>query len=39
MLDAVIQGTPVANFPSTDCDIASEFGPNNIVINLTFCEL
>lgn len=32
------QGTPVANFPSTNCNIASEFAPNNIVINLTFCK-
>ncbi len=31
-------GTPVADFPSTDCDMDSHFGPHNIVINLTFCE-
>jgi len=30
-------GTPFANFPNTSCNLASEFGPNNIVINLTFC--
>jgi len=30
-------GTPVANFPSTSCNIASKFGPHNIIINLTFC--
>ncbi|TFY81316.1 hypothetical protein EWM64_g2693 [Hericium alpestre] len=30
-------GTPDAFFPNTDCDIASHFGPNNIIINLTFC--
>ena len=31
-------GTPIADFPSTDCDMDSHFGPHNIVINLTFCE-
>ena len=31
-------GTPSASFPNTDCDIASEFDPNNIIINLTFCS-
>ncbi|KAI1790892.1 endo-beta-glucanase [Ganoderma leucocontextum] len=30
-------GTPFADFPSTDCDMTSHFGPHNIVINLTFC--
>lgn len=30
-------GTPTANFPNTQCDIASHFSPNNIIINLTFC--
>lgn len=30
-------GTPFAYFPNTQCDIASKFGPHNIVINLTFC--
>lgn len=30
-------GTPVANFPDNSCDISSHFGPNNIIINLTFC--
>ncbi|KIK89907.1 glycoside hydrolase family 16 protein [Paxillus rubicundulus Ve08.2h10] len=30
-------GTPSAYFPNTDCDLASHFGPNNIIINLTFC--
>ncbi|KAK7462817.1 hypothetical protein VKT23_007396 [Stygiomarasmius scandens] len=30
-------GTPSASFPSTNCDIASKFGPHHIVINLTFC--
>lgn len=36
ILDA--QGTPFANFPNTQCDIASMFGPHNIIINLTFCS-
>ena len=31
------QGTPTAFFPNTNCDLASHFGPNEIVINLTFC--
>ncbi|EPQ55426.1 endo-beta-glucanase [Gloeophyllum trabeum ATCC 11539] len=30
-------GTSTAFFPNTDCDIASKFGQNNIIINLTFC--
>ncbi|EJF56125.1 endo-beta-glucanase [Dichomitus squalens LYAD-421 SS1] len=30
-------GTPFADFPSASCDMASHFGPHNIVINLTFC--
>ncbi|KAG1747521.1 glycoside hydrolase family 16 protein [Suillus occidentalis] len=31
-------GIPAANFPnSTECDIQSHFGANNIIINLTFC--
>ncbi|KAJ3973057.1 laminarinase [Lentinula raphanica] len=31
-------GEPSAYFPNTDsCDIASKFGPHNIVINLTLC--
>ncbi|KAJ7728148.1 glycoside hydrolase family 16 protein [Mycena maculata] len=30
-------GTPVANFPNTDCNIAEFFDGNNIIINLTFC--
>lgn len=31
-------GKPFANFPDTDCNLASHFGPNNIVINLTLCK-
>ncbi|TBU64696.1 laminarinase [Dichomitus squalens] len=30
-------GTPLADFPSASCDMASHFGPHNIIINLTFC--
>ena len=31
-------GTPTAEFSSTDaCDLSAKFGPNRIVINLTFC--
>lgn len=31
-------GTPTANFPSSaSCNLASHFGPNNILINLTLC--
>ncbi|KAF8830521.1 hypothetical protein HHX47_DHR2000957 [Lentinula edodes] len=30
-------GTPVAYFPNTSCSISSHFGPQNIIINLTFC--
>ncbi|GJJ06564.1 hypothetical protein Clacol_000757 [Clathrus columnatus] len=30
-------GTPFADFPNTNCNMTSHFGPNNIVINLTFC--
>ncbi|KAL0949940.1 hypothetical protein HGRIS_009965 [Hohenbuehelia grisea] len=30
-------GTPVAFFPNTQCDLASHFQENNIIINLTFC--
>ncbi|KIK68640.1 glycoside hydrolase family 16 protein [Collybiopsis luxurians FD-317 M1] len=30
-------GTPVAYFPNTSCSLSSHFGPQNIIINLTFC--
>ncbi|KAH7908753.1 glycoside hydrolase family 16 protein [Hygrophoropsis aurantiaca] len=30
-------GTPAAYFPNTDCDLATHFDANNIIINLTFC--
>ncbi|CAL1706273.1 unnamed protein product [Somion occarium] len=31
-------GTPTTFFPNSQCDINSHFGPNEIVINLTFFE-
>ena len=31
-------GRPFANFVSDNCNISEKFGPNNIIINLTFCE-
>ncbi|KAG6336431.1 hypothetical protein ID866_2674, partial [Astraeus odoratus] len=37
VIDTSRWGTPSAYFPNTDCDIASHFGPNNIIIDLTFC--
>lgn len=37
MVDTSLWGMPSAYFPNTECDIASHFGPNNIIINLTFC--
>ncbi|KAG8691173.1 hypothetical protein FRC11_006148 [Ceratobasidium sp. 423] len=30
-------GTPFAAFVNTSCDINGHFGPENIIINLTFC--
>ncbi|KAF4610935.1 hypothetical protein D9613_007004 [Agrocybe pediades] len=30
-------GTPVANFPSTNCDMASHFFEHNLVIDTTLC--
>jgi len=30
-------GTPYANFPNNNCNLGSVLGPNNIIINLTFC--
>jgi len=30
-------GTPSALFPNSQCDLASHFNANNIIINLTFC--
>lgn len=36
-LDTAQLGMPTANFPNTHCDIEKKFGPQWIVINLTFC--
>ncbi|QRV90795.1 glycoside hydrolase family 16 protein [Ceratobasidium sp. AG-Ba] len=36
-IDTSTFGTPFASFVNSSCDIASHFGPENIVINLTFC--
>ncbi|KAJ7500642.1 glycoside hydrolase family 16 protein [Mycena galericulata] len=36
-VDTTNWGTPVANFPNTDCNLAEFFDGNNIIINLTFC--
>lgn len=36
-IDTDAWGTPTALFPNTQCDIGGHFGPNNIIINLTFC--
>jgi len=33
----LVQGTPVADFPNTSCNIPTYFQENNIIINLTFC--
>jgi hypothetical protein len=30
--------TPFAFFTNTQCNIASKFGPHNLVFDLTFCE-
>jgi len=30
-------GTPIARFTNSKCDIASKFGLENVIINLTFC--
>ncbi|KAG8706067.1 hypothetical protein FRC11_008536 [Ceratobasidium sp. 423] len=36
-IDTSTWGTPFAAFVNTSCDINAKFGPNNIIINLTFC--
>ncbi|EIN09353.1 glycoside hydrolase family 16 protein [Punctularia strigosozonata HHB-11173 SS5] len=36
-IDTSSWGTPFAYFSGADCDIDSKFGPNQIIINLTFC--
>ncbi|XP_006456982.1 hypothetical protein AGABI2DRAFT_195916 [Agaricus bisporus var. bisporus H97] len=30
-------GTPIANFPNSQCNLDSHFSAHNIIINLTFC--
>jgi hypothetical protein len=37
LVDPSTWGTPFAAFVNTSCDIASHFGPENIIIDLTFC--
>ncbi|KAG9312761.1 glycoside hydrolase family 16 protein [Chiua virens] len=37
IIDTNLWGTPAAYFPNTDCDLATHFDANNIIINLTFC--
>ncbi|KAH7344535.1 putative laminarinase [Rhizoctonia solani] len=36
-IDTSTWGTPFAAFVNNSCNIASHFGPENIIINLTFC--
>ncbi|KAF7318819.1 putative glycosidase C21B10.07 [Mycena chlorophos] len=36
-VDTAAWGIPTAFFPSATCPISSKFGPQNIIINLTFC--
>ncbi|KII90462.1 glycoside hydrolase family 16 protein [Plicaturopsis crispa FD-325 SS-3] len=36
-IDTSKWGVPVANFPNTNCDFSTHFGPMNIIINLTLC--
>ncbi|CAE6434589.1 unnamed protein product [Rhizoctonia solani] len=36
-IDTSTWGTPFAAFVNNSCDINSHFGPENIIINLTFC--
>lgn len=37
IVDTSRWGTPAAYFSNTDCDLATHFGPNNIIVDLTFC--
>ncbi|KAF8609501.1 putative laminarinase [Ceratobasidium sp. AG-I] len=37
VVDTRTWGTPFASFVNNSCDIDSHFGPENIIINLTFC--
>ncbi|KDQ58272.1 glycoside hydrolase family 16 protein [Jaapia argillacea MUCL 33604] len=36
-IDTTNWGTPSAYFPNAQCNVASHFSPQNIIINLTFC--
>ncbi|TFK45417.1 putative laminarinase [Heliocybe sulcata] len=36
-IDTSTWGEPTAYFPNTDCDLASHFGQNNIIFDLTLC--
>ncbi|CAE7094276.1 unnamed protein product [Rhizoctonia solani] len=36
-IDTSTWGTPFAAFVNNSCDLNAKFGPNNIIINLTFC--
>ncbi|QRW19508.1 endo-1,3(4)-beta-glucanase [Rhizoctonia solani] len=36
-IDTSTWGRPFALFVNSSCNIASKFGPENIIINLTFC--
>ncbi|OWT36813.1 hypothetical protein C362_05550 [Cryptococcus neoformans Bt1] len=36
-IDTSSLGTPVAEYPSTSCDIASLFGPQTLTINIALC--
>lgn len=33
-----LKGTPIANFPNSQCNLDSHFSAHNIIINLTFCK-
>ena len=37
IIDTSLWGTPIARFTNSKCDIARKFGPENVIINLTFC--
>ncbi|PIL26819.1 hypothetical protein GSI_11080 [Ganoderma sinense ZZ0214-1] len=37
LIDTSNWGTPVADFPDTDCNMATYFSPQRMIINLTFC--
>ncbi|KZV90803.1 family 16 glycosyl hydrolase [Exidia glandulosa HHB12029] len=37
VIDSSKFGRPTASFPGTSCSLGSQFGPNKIIINLTYC--